>query len=325
MILVMNRTKILLSIVALIILNTGCIKKIALNKVAGALTAEGGTVFTGDNDPLLIKDALPFSLKTYESLLASMPENEDLLLATGRTFCMYAYAFIHAPADTLSDDLMDEQSLLYIRAKKMYLRAFKYLENAMDLRYPGFKTGFTSDKYKEILVKTTKEDLDLLYWTGMSWMGAFTADKFDMSLAVNVPKAVAMLERILELDEKYGSGTIHDFFISYRGGMPESMGGDKNQARKHFERSVELSGGRRAGPYISLATTVSVADQNHEEFKELLETSLKIDPEKDPDNTLVNIISQEKAKWLLRNLENYFLIDSEEEETEFDNEEFIDD
>ncbi len=321
----MSRNVTLIGALILIFFIPGCIKKVALNKVAGALTADGGTVFTGDNDPILIKDALPFSLKTYESLLTSMPENQDLLLATGRTFCMYAFAFIHAPADTLPDDLMDEQSLQYIRAKKMYLRAWKYLINALDFRYPGFKESLKTDSYKDFIAKTTNSDLDLLYWTGMSWMGAFTADKFDMSLAINVPKAVEMLERVLELDEKYGNGTIHDFFISYRGGMPESMGGDKTQARKHFERSIELSKGRRSGPYISLATTVSVAQQNHQEFKTLLEKSLEIDPEKDSENTLVNIISQSKAKWLLRNLENYFLIDSEEEETEFDNEEFIDD
>lgn len=322
-----TRTSLILVLLLLSIslTSSGCIKRIALNKIAEGLTAESGTVFTGDNDPLLIGDALPFTLKTYESLLAAMPENRDMLLATGKTFCMYAYAFIQAPADTLGDDNVNEQEIEYLRSKKMYLRAWRYLIKSLDLKYPGFEQEWKEGNLDRILSETELEDIDHLYWTGMSWMGAFTSDKFDMSLAVNVPKSVLLLERVLELDEKYGNGTIHDFFISFRGGMPSSMGGNKIKAREHFKRSIELSEGRRSGPYVSLATSVSVAEQNHEEFKMLLEKALLLDPEKDPENTLVNILSQSKAKWLLKNIDSYFLIETDEEDTEFNNEEFLDD
>jgi hypothetical protein len=49
--------------------------KIAMNKVAGMLSAPSGSnVFTQDNDPDLVGDALPFAIKLYESLLASVPD-----------------------------------------------------------------------------------------------------------------------------------------------------------------------------------------------------------------------------------------------------------
>lgn len=320
----MNKVKIISIVIFLMFFSLNCVKKIALNKVADALTAEGGTVFTGDNDPLLIKDALPFSLKTYESLLSSMPENQKLLLATGRTFCMYSFAFIQSPADTLQDEFIDTQTEQLLRSKKMYLRAWSYLTEALDLRYPGFKKSFKTENYNNFILKTTEDDLDLLYWAGMSWMGAFTTDIFDMSIKVHTHKAVAMLERVLELDEQYNNGSIHDFFISYRGSMPAGSGGDKKKALEHFNRAIELSKGRRAGPYVSLATSIAVSEQDLERFKSLLEKALAIDPDADPENTLVNILSQIKARWLLRNIENYFLIDSEEDETEFNNEEFLD-
>ena len=52
------------------VLTTGCstIKKVAINKMGDAL-AEGGTTFTSDDDPELVKAAIPFSLKLMESLL----------------------------------------------------------------------------------------------------------------------------------------------------------------------------------------------------------------------------------------------------------------
>ena len=59
----------------------GAIKKTAINNVAGTLSSSGD-VFTRDDDPELVRQALPFALKLYESLLESVPKNEDLLVAT---------------------------------------------------------------------------------------------------------------------------------------------------------------------------------------------------------------------------------------------------
>lgn len=296
---------------SLSLISSGCIKKIALKKVAGALTAEGGTVFTGDDDPQLIADALPFVLKTYESLLEALPEDVDLLLATGKTFCMYAYAFVQSPADTISDIRINEKTEHYMRAKKLYLRAHRYLLRALEVCHPGFRDLLEADKTGSALALTTPGDSSLIYWAGASLMGAFTADKFDMSLALNMPKAVAFMNHLLNINETYGNGSVHDFFISYYGSMPASMGGSEEKSREHFARSIELSEGKSAGPYVSLATSVCVSKQKVKEFKELLNKALAIDVDKNISNRLANIISQRKAKWLLEHIDNYFLLDDD--------------
>ncbi|MBD3393574.1 MAG: hypothetical protein GF418_15680 [Chitinivibrionales bacterium] len=294
---------------------SGCsIKKLALNKVASALTAEGGTVWTGDNDPVLVSEALPFALKMYESLLEALPENQDLLIATGKAFCMYAYAFVQSPADTLSDMRIEARTARYARAKKLYLRARAYLLRAAELRYPGFNDLLESHYTDSALAMTGTADTTLLYWTGASWMGAFTADKFDMSLAVNMKKPVAFIQRVLDLADGYGDGAAHEFFISYYGSMPQSMGGSEEKSRMHFARALELSAGTKAGPYVSLATSVCVKNQDVEEFTGLLHKALAVDIDASPQNRLANVLSQEKARWLLANVENFFLIDETGEE-----------
>jgi len=66
------------------ITNGGCaVKKIAVNKLGNAL-ANGGTTYASDNDPELIRDAVPFSLKLMESLLEESPKHRGLLLATSK-------------------------------------------------------------------------------------------------------------------------------------------------------------------------------------------------------------------------------------------------
>jgi len=52
----------------------GAIKKTAISNVAGTLSSSGD-VFTRDDDPELVRQALPFALKLYESLLESVPKN----------------------------------------------------------------------------------------------------------------------------------------------------------------------------------------------------------------------------------------------------------
>lgn len=300
-----------ISIISLCFIHTGCLKKIVLKKVAGALTSEGSTVFTGDNDPQLIADALPFALKTYESLLSGLPDDDNLLYSTGQAFCMYAFAFVQVPADTISDNRIKEKTEHYLRAKKLYLRARDYLLKAIELRHPGFNELLNADNTDSALTLLTVADSSLIYWTGASWMGAFTTDKFDMTLALNMPKAVALMNLLLTFNESFGNGMVHDFFISYFGSMPPSMGGSEEKARHHFSRSLELSKGEAAGPYVSLALSVCVSKQYHQEFQTLLNQALAINVDAYIPNRLANTINQHRAQWLLDHIDNYFLLDTD--------------
>src|SRR5258707_7710608 len=78
------------------------IKRIAINKLGNAL-ASGGSTFTSDEDPELVREALPFSLKFIESLLAESPRHRGLLFAAASGFTPYAYAFVQEEADELED------------------------------------------------------------------------------------------------------------------------------------------------------------------------------------------------------------------------------
>ena len=92
-----------LLMVGLAVVGSGCsVKRMAVNKVGSAL-AGSGTTFASDDDPELVKAAVPFSLKLMESLLAASPGHRGLLLATASGFTQYAYAFVQQEADRLED------------------------------------------------------------------------------------------------------------------------------------------------------------------------------------------------------------------------------
>ena len=60
-------------ICALALMFSGCsVKKIAINALGNALS-EGTSSFGKDDDPELVRDAVPFALKTIEMLIDQSP------------------------------------------------------------------------------------------------------------------------------------------------------------------------------------------------------------------------------------------------------------
>ena len=290
-------------------LSSCSIKELAMNVVIDALSGGDGaaSALTGDDDPEFVGDALPFALKLYEILLTQSPENEGLLLTTGSGFVMYANAYLQSPADLLPDEEYELRQHMRDRAKKMYFRGRDYVLDAIELRHRGFLAATEDGDIGAYLAGMTEEDMPFLYWGGLGWVAAISIDSFDVSLGFTRELGVSLLERALEIDETYSSGGIHEFFISYYGGLPEILGGSQEKARYHFEKAIEISEGKKPGPYVALATAVSIKNQDADEFRSLLETAVALEID-DPDNQLVTIVTQRKARWLLDHIDRYFFI-----------------
>ena len=308
------KTTSILILLVISIATAGCsINQLVIREVANILSGEGSSVFISDDDPELVSDALPFALKLYESLLEGDPDNRELLLATGRAFTLYANAFVQTPAEMLPSSEFEKQQASLDRAKKLYLRARGYIFRGIEVKYTGFGDLVENGDVDAAITLIDPQDVAYLYWGGASWIGAIAAGQFDLSLAVDLPKTIALLSKVIEWDESYYDGGAHDIFISYYGSLPSSLGGSEERARYHFNQSIQLSKGLKTTPYLALATSLSVKNQDVEEFKSLLNTALEIDSAQHPNYKLVNTINRRKAKWLLDNIEEYFLLEGEEE------------
>jgi predicted anti-sigma-YlaC factor YlaD len=300
----------------------GCsISKMAVNSISNALTGSGSAdVFTGDSDPGLVGDALPFAIKMYEALLSQNPHHQGLLLTTGSLFVMYANAFVQGPAEMMDPIGEYEERMAGLdRAKTLYLRGNAILYSALEEKYPGFGaasvSGGTLDPF---LKKMKKDDVPFLYWTVAGGLAAYAIDVFDFDLGTKIPEWGAMIARAYELDPDFNTSAIDDFYILFYAALPEALGGDKAKAEEHFYKALEKTNGQSAGPYVSYATSVCVPAQDYEAFKENLEKALAVDVDADPSNRLVNIISQRKARHLLDTAYNYFsFLEYEDDDWEY--------
>lgn len=289
------------------------IKKMAMKQVANAMSAPGGgDLFTGDNDPELVGDAVPFFIKMLESLSASIPNHQGLQLRTGSLYVMYAAAFLNEPADMYkeeTDEEYEKKEFLMQRAKNLYLRGRDILLNALDKKYPGFLKKIKGKRFKDAVKPMGPADIEFLYWAGVGWMRAFGIDPADVDLVVTWPRAKALIDKVLEIDENYGNGAIHNFYIQYYGSLPKQVGGNVKLAREHFHKALEISGGLSTSPYLALATSVAVNERNPGEFKKLLNKVLAISPGDDRAGRLINTLNRRKSRWLLSHLEDFFLLE----------------
>src|SRR5438552_2907750 len=290
---------------------TGCsVRRMAVNRLSDALAA-GGTTFASDDDPELVKAAVPFSLKLMESLLDENPKHAGLLFATASGFTQYAFAFVQQDADEMEENDLAAATEIRVRARKLYLRARSYGLRGLEVKHPGFDKALRRNPGAAVRVAKAN-DVPLLYWTAVAWAAAIADSKDNPDLIGDLPIVEALIDRALELNESYDHGAIHSFLITYEMSRPGAEGKPEDRARKHFDRAMELCGGQLAGPLVALAEAVSVRNQNVTEFKELLNRALAINPDAKPEWRLVNLVMQRRARWLLSRIDELFLTPGKE-------------
>ncbi|HEY1587772.1 MAG TPA: TRAP transporter TatT component family protein, partial [Polyangia bacterium] len=241
-----------------------------------------------------MRDSIPVIIKLMEQLHDALPKHKALAVALTRTTTSYGVAFIAEDADRLEEKDVEAARSVRVRAKRMFLRARGYGFDALELALPGSRvilTGSDRDKRAALLERAKKDDVPTLYWLAAAWGSAVANAKDDMQLVGDLPVVAALMKRALALDESFDEGSLHEFFITY----DAAQGDGKAAAKKHFERAIELSHGKKLSPYVSYAEAVCVDAQDKKEFSRLLDKVLAFDVDGDLDHRLVNILAQRRA------------------------------
>ena len=284
---------------AVLLLSGGCARLVT--RAAGQVFSTDGSLFSSEDDPELVRQALPFGLKTLEGLLAKSPGDDRLLQSAASGFAQYAYAFVQQDAEFLAgkDPAAAREGLA--RARRLYLRARDYGLRGLEARHRGFSAAFAAEPATAIATMT-REDLPLLYWTAAAWGASVALSKDDMKAVGQLPRVEALMGRALALDEGWDAGSIHEFYIAFEGAR-----GDASRAKGHLDRALALSGGRKLGPLVSYAQSVCVAAQDRKAFDDQLDRVLAFDPDSAPAHRLANLLAQSRARWLKSRVEDLFL------------------
>lgn len=298
----------LVAFLSILVLAPGCsIKKFAINKIGDTL-ASGNSVYESDEDLELVAGALPFGLKLVESLLAESPDHRGLLLTACRGFVLYSYAYVDYEAQLAEETDLERARHLRNRARRLYLRGFRYGLQGLERSYKGFEDRLTADPWvavASIKEKKKKRDLPFLYWSAAALGLAISASRHDAAMLARLPEVEAMLDRALELDESWDGGALHAFQIQLASAKVEEA--DTGAIARHYRRAMELSQGNNADLHLAYAEAVSIPAQDREEFCSLVQKALAVDPDHYPESRLLVLLAHRRAHWLMERVDDLIL------------------
>lgn len=273
-------------------------RQAAAKQVGQALASEKTlAVINSENDPELVWDSLPVALKVMEVMLAQDQSNPQLKLMLASGYIQYANGNLAQKAQMTAYYDYSKSSYLWYRTYNLSLRGRDYALSALDSRYPEFSKEVRINT-QETLAQTTKDDVPYLYWAAAGWTGAIVANKNDMENMAELPVAIAIMTRALELDEYYHDASIHEFFIAYEAKQPNSNKSSMAKAEMHFNKAIEYTKGKKAYPYVIFAESIALKKQDFNLFNEMLDKALAVNPDEVMDWRLNNTIAQERARWL---------------------------
>jgi hypothetical protein len=268
---------------------TGCASFVtsATDRLANNLSS----AIQNQDDPETVEAGMPSYLLLVDSLIDGDPQNENLLLAGSKLYGAYAAAFIKEP---------ERARRLTRKARDYSDRALcahdTHLCNVVELPYEDFAAA---------IGKLGVGDVPLLYASGTAWAGWIQANSTDWNAIASLAKVKAMIERVVELNETYSHGEAHLYLGVFATLLPPALGGKPEEGRVHFERAIELSGGRDLMAKVEYARRYARITYDRPLHDRLLHEVLAADA-KEPGLTLSNVLAKQQARELLASADGYF-------------------
>src|SRR5574341_844835 len=143
------------------------LRRLAVGGLAGALSGSA-EAFQREDDPELVREALPFALEALEAVLLEEPENGTLLAASSAGLALYASAFLERDAEVLEASDYARATRLRERALALHLRARDRALRGLELRHPGICERLRTDP-AGAAGELEAADLDFAYLAGGTW------------------------------------------------------------------------------------------------------------------------------------------------------------
>lgn len=228
-------------------------------------------------------------------------QNSDALFLLTRSWASVGLGFIEDAMERAEDEegsISPNFDYHKRRAVAAYDRAVYYGIQLLEQDYPGFQAATrNAQTMKDYAAQfTDKEDAENLFWVGYAQLGKVNAGKDRPEIVGELHVAVALLERSVELDETYFHGSGHVALGAYHARNAIS---ELDEAKKHFDRALELSAGKTLLPKVQYAVRYYCAKQDKANYVKLLEEVLA-SGDLDPYQRLPNTIAKRKAKRYLQ-------------------------
>jgi len=275
--------------ISVLVLNAGCAS--LMSSAASGLAEDLSAAVLNQNDPETVRDGAPAYLLLMDSFLEGNPDDPALLSAAANLYATYGSVFVDDPE----------------RAARLTERAHNYSTKALCESYKPSCSwhGMQFEEYVATLDGLTARHADVVFSHGLASLAYIRKHSSDYTAIAMLPYSQALLERYLEINDGSDDGAIHTYLGILNTLLPPSLGGEPEKGRAHFERAIELSGGRNLSAKVEYAEGYARLLYERELHDSLLNEVIAADPI-EPGSTLPNVLAQRRAEELLASADDYF-------------------
>lgn len=254
---------------------------------------EGGVeALNQESDLDLAEDSIPANLNMLLGMIEIDPENAQLHTFAAQAFYGLAYGF--------NEDSRPE------RASAFYLRGAEHGITALELNGARNLADSTIDDFESEVGKMRKNDVAAMFWTASCWAKWIDMHRDDPAAIAELPRATALMQRVLELEDTFYYGGAHMYFGVYYGSRPPAIGGDFDKSLQHFDRAREITRGKLLIPDLLQAQYLARQQFDREQFHRLLSGIIDAPDDLMPELALQNQIAKRKAANLLKKEAEWF-------------------
>lgn len=261
------------------------------SSLTGRMSESLATSIVNQNDPETVRQGAPAYLLMIDGFITDDPENADVLMTGAQLYASYAGTFVDDP----------------VRAKLMSVKARDYGRKALCLSNKKTCRIWEQpyDQFETVIEALDERDIEPLYVGAMAWATWIQVNRDDWVAVADKARVEAMMLRVVALDDGYRRGSAHLFLGVLATLIPEALGGKPEEGRRHFERSIEISGGRDLQAKVLLASDYARLVFDRQLHDRLCREVLEAEPTVE-GLTLSNTMAQNEARALLDDSEDYF-------------------
>ena len=271
---------------------TACSMDQMLVRSSVPLIESGVEALNHESDLDLAEDSIPANLNMLQGMIKIDPENALLHTYAAQAYYGLAYGF--------NEDSRPE------RASDFYQRGARHGITALQLGGADNLADSTIADFNNEVSKMRRDDVAAMFWTASCWAKWIDMHRDDPEAIAQLPRATALMRRVLELDETFYYGGAHMFFGVYYGSRAPSIGGDFDKSLQHFDSARAVTNGRLLIPDLLQAQYLARQQFDQAQFHRLLTGIIAAPDDLMPELALQNQIAKRKAAALLKKEQEWF-------------------